>query len=122
MFEKATRMKLRWNYKGILSVEDLWDLSLRVLDAMYKELNSQLKTTQEESLLETPTKENDELRLKVSIIKYIVETRLAEKAANEQKAEKAAKKQKLLSLIEKKKDESLEQMSVEELTALVNNL
>ena len=51
IFERATRMSLRFNFKGLISVEDLWDLSLQDLDSIYKILNSKLKQSSEESLL-----------------------------------------------------------------------
>lgn len=51
MFEIATRTKMRFPFKGMISVEDLWDLSVQNLDKVFKTLNSQRKEAQEESLL-----------------------------------------------------------------------
>ena len=43
MFEVATREKMRFPFKGMISVEDLWDLSVQNLDKVFKTLNSQRK-------------------------------------------------------------------------------
>ena len=51
IFELASNMKFRFPYKGIISTEDLWDLNLDQLDAVYKILNKDVKKSQEESLL-----------------------------------------------------------------------
>ena len=56
MFETAVRTKMRFPFKGVVSVEDLWDLSVENLDTVYKTLNSELKKATEESLLNTKTK------------------------------------------------------------------
>ena len=92
MFEKAVRLKLRFNHKGLCTVEDLWDISLESLDRIFKDLNIKLKTQKEESLLETRSKEDEILDLKISIVKHIVEVRLSEQKARKDLAAKLDEK------------------------------
>lgn len=122
MFEKASRLKLRFNYRGLCSVEDLWEISIEALDAIYKVLNAKSKEQKEESLLDTKSQEDEILVLKIDIVKYIMKVRLQEKKDKENAALRAGQKQKLLEIIAKKQDEKLESMSVEDLTKLVNEL
>jgi len=122
MFEKASRLKLRFIHKGLCTVEDLWDLPLKSLDSIFKELNNRLKMQKEESLLETKSNEDEILDLQVALIKHVVEVRLAEKKLRLDATEKAARKEKLLGIIAEKQEEGLRGMSIEELTGLVNSL
>jgi hypothetical protein len=122
MFEKAARLKLRFTHKGLCTVEDLWDIPLQSLDLIFKDLNIKLKAQKEESLLETRSKEDEILDLKIAIVKHIVEVRLAEQKARKEQADKSVKKQKLLGIIAEKQDNVLRGMSVDELTKLVDEL
>jgi hypothetical protein len=122
MFEKAVRLKLRFTHKGLCTVEDLWDIPLESLDRIFKDLNIKLKAQKEESLLETRSKEDEILDLKIAIVKYIVEVRLSEQKARTDLSAKSAKKQKLLGIIAEKQDSVLRDMSVDELTKLVDEL
>lgn len=122
MFEKAIRMKLRFNYRGLCSVEDLWDLPVESLDSIYKELNKKARTEKEESLLEKRTQADDILELQLSIVKHIVKTKLTEQAARENAAAIRAKKQKLLSIMADKQDKALYDMPLEDLEKMVNEL
>jgi len=122
MFEKASRLKLRFNYKGTCSVEDLWDMPLEALDYIFKVLNSQLKNEKEESLLEKRSKEEDIVDLKIKIVKHVVEVRLLEQKNRKDEVDKAARKQKLLGVISEKQDAELKNMSVEELTKIINEM
>jgi glutamyl/glutaminyl-tRNA synthetase len=119
LFEVATRSKIRFLFKGIISVEDLWDLTLENLDSIYKSLNSQLKTVQEESLLNTKSKEDKELDIKVEIVKHIVKTKLEEKDALVKAKEKKQNNQKVMEIIANKKDAALLDKSVEELEKML---
>lgn len=118
IFEMATREKFRFPYKGNISVEDLWDLSVQALDQVFKTLNAEIKQTKEESLLATKSKEESILDTKIQIVRYIVAVKQEE--ANKAKTAKANKeqKQKLLALIEEKKNEALAGKSIEELMAM----
>lgn len=78
LFEIATRNRYRFNYKGVMTVEDLWALSVEALDAIFKTLNRQKKTADEDSLLAVKSAENTELENKIELVKYIVSVRLAE--------------------------------------------
>jgi len=122
MFEKAVRMKLRFPFRGLCSVEDLWDLSVEDLDSVFKELNAELKEAKGESLLETKTKTDEILELKAAIIKRIVAVKLEEQKARENEMLKVEKKQKLLSILAEKQDEQYKGMSIEELNRLVDEL
>lgn len=115
LFEKAVRNKYRFNYRGVLTVEDLWDLNVEALDQIFKSLTKTAKEASEESLLSTPSKEDEELNNKIEIVKYIVKTKLEEKAKAKEAYENKAKKQRLLEIIKRKEDAQLENMSIEEL-------
>jgi len=123
LFEKASRIKLRFSTnKGVLSTEDLWDLSLTSLDTLFKGLNKQLKEAGEESLLGTKTKADTELALRVDLIKYVVVTKLTEQEVSKLDIERKAKKAKLMELIAQKQDENLSAKSIEELQAELNSI
>ena len=72
IFEYATRNKVRFPFEGMISVEDLWDLSLTNLDSIYKTLNKQVKQSEEESLLSTKASVDTELEVQIAIVKHIV--------------------------------------------------
>lgn len=122
MFEVATRTKMRFPFKGMISVEDLWDLSVQNLDKVFKTLNSQRKEAQEESLLNTKSSEDERLETQIEIVKHIVGVKLEEQAARVKEAENKEKKQKIMALMAKKDDEEMENMSKEELQKLLDEL
>lgn len=119
MFEIAARNKFRFPFKGMISTEDLWDLSVENLDNVFKTLNSEMKKTKEESLLSTKSKDDEVLELKIEIVKYIVEVKQKEKDAREKKFLDRERNQKIMSIIAAKQDEQLHNMSVEELQKLL---
>lgn len=122
MFEIATRTKMRFPFRGQISVEDLWDLSVRDLDSIFKTLNAQVKKSQEESLLATKTKEDETLSIQIEIVKHIVKTKLDEAETAKQSKELKEKKQKIMEIIAAKQDESLHNASIEDLQAMLENL
>jgi len=120
MFEVAVRNKFRFPFKGVISVEDLWDLSVQQLDGIFKTLKSQEKKAQEESLLNTRTPEDEILTAKIEIIKYIVNTKLEEAKLAERAKEAHDQKQKILGILAEKQDEDLRNKTPEELIAMLN--
>lgn len=122
IFEYATRNKLRFPFKGSISVEDLWDLSVTDLDKIFKSLNAQVKLSQEESLLSKKSKKDEALSVQIDIVKHIVSVKIAEADARRCEAENAAKRQKIMQIIEEKKDEKLQNSSIEELNKMLDEL
>ena len=122
IFEYATRNKVRFPFKGMISVEDLWDLSLVNLDSIYKMLNKQVKQSEEESLLNTKTDVDTELEVQIAIVKHIVSVKLEEQNAREQAAAKKVQKQKIMAIIASKEDEALHNSSVDDLKKMLDEL
>lgn len=115
LFEVATRNNYQFPFRGMINVIDLWDLSLTNLDSVFKTLNAESKKSQEESLLVTKSKEDEEISNKIEIVKHIVIVKLAEKKAREDAKKNAEKRQRLLEIKAKRQDAALENMSDDEL-------
>lgn len=122
MFETATRNKFRFPFKGQISVEDLWDLSLENLDTVFKTLNAQVKLASEESLLDEKDREVEIVEQKIAIVKHIVGVKQAEIAKRRDAAKLHEQKQKLMALIAKKEDEALDGLTAEQLKQMLANL
>ena len=122
IFERATRNKLRFQFKGMASVEDLWDLSLTDLDQLYKVINKDKKSSENQGLLEVKTKASAELDDKLSIIKHIFETKQAEKVARENAIKTKQQKDFLLGVLDKKKNEEILEKSPEEIQKMIDEL
>lgn len=119
MFESAARGKYRFPFKGQVTVEDLWDLSPKDLDSIFKTLNAQSKKANEESLLASKSATDVVLDTKIEIVRYIVGVKLAEAEREKVAKENREKKQRLAELIADKQDAELREKSVAELQAMM---
>jgi hypothetical protein len=122
IFEYAVENKLRFPYKGSVSVEDLYALTTVELDSIYKTLRREVKKANEESLLETKSDDDVVLSVKIDIIKRIVSKKLAQIEARNKAARNKEEKNKLLAIIAQKQEADLHNKSIEELTQMVANL
>lgn len=131
MFEHATRNKVRFpTTKGMISVEDLWDLPLFsrsansvTLDQVARKLAVDL-SDQEKLTSYVTTNSNDkvvrELQQKLEIVKYVIDVRRKEVEEKEKAHEKAQKLKQIRELIAHKKNEELSNKSLEELLAMLD--
>lgn len=115
LFINATRVNYQFPFRGMINVIDLWDLSLTNLDSVFKALNAEVKKSEEESLLNTKSKEDEEISNKIEIVKYIVSVKLDEKKKREDAKKNAEMRQRLLEIKAKRQDAALENMSDEDL-------
>lgn len=115
LFINATRANYKFPFRGMINVIDLWDLSLTNLDSVFKTLNAEVKKSEEESLLNTKSKEDEEISNKIEIVKYIVSVKLDEKKKREDAKKNAEMRQRLLEIKAKRQDAALENMSDEDL-------
>lgn len=129
MFEKATRLKLRFDSpRGDLTTEQLWDLPLQSksgfdLDTVAKAVNSELKSISEESFVETKTNpRKGELELKLEIVKHIIKVKQDENLAAVSAATKREERKRLESILATKQASALEQLSVEEIQKRLDEL
>jgi hypothetical protein len=118
MFEKAARLKLRFPYKGSISTEELWDLSVKELDAVYTSINHTLKAVKDEGLLKKKDSRTEGMELQLAIVKRVYEVKTEEAQQKVAEMERREKKRRIEELIAKKQDSELEGKSLEELTAM----
>lgn len=130
MFDKATRLALRFeSSKGLLTVEDLWNLPLTTkmpnkpsLDNVASIVIRKIKETEETSIVETHSTKNTELQLQLDILKHIVKVKQEENKNASQALENKAKKERLLRLLTEKKDAKDAELGIEELEKMIADL
>jgi hypothetical protein len=126
LFQMAAQFKFRYPYKGMITTEDLWDLSPSQLDVVYKNLNKELKAIDGDSLIAGRSADEgvkaNELKNKIEIVKYIFNGKQQAAELARMAAENAAKKQRILEVLAKKQDDAMQNMSEEDLMKMLNEL
>lgn len=122
IFEYAAKNKVRYPFKGFITTEDLYDLSLENLDTVFKTLNKQVKQVNEESLLNTKTTEDEELEVKIQIVKHLFNVKTEERNARLVAKERKEQKQKILEIMANKQNEALQNKSLDELQKMLDEL
>lgn len=120
IFIEASKKKYRFDFRGMIFVEDLWDLGLEDLNTIFKNLSTQLKAQKsEESLLETAKNECVEtLENKISIIKYIADVKKNEIQKRQNAKAAHDRYNKIMEIIEEKSNAELQDKSLDELKAM----
>jgi hypothetical protein len=114
MFEKASKIKLRFPYKGMITTEDLWDLPAKELDSIYRAIGKELKSVQEDSLLEKKTG-GSVLELQIGIIKYIYVAKQEEAERREKTFARREQIRQLDDIIAQKENTALSEKSLDDL-------
>ena len=129
IFESAVKQKLRFaSTQGMLSVEDLYDLPLTTkkatasLNDIAIRVHHSLKDEEEISFVADSVTQDTTMQLRFEIVKHIIADKKAENAARLVQITKIAKRKEIMNLIGAKKSEEMAGKSLEELTALLNDL
>lgn len=122
MYKEALQKKLRFKTnKGMISTEDLFDLSLQNLNTLAIMLDKKISEAPKKSFIEElPAEENDD-ELRFSIVKDVINIKLKARKDSIDKAQVNARNKRIAELIAKKEDEALESKSIEELRAMIQN-
>ncbi|MDD4970860.1 MAG: hypothetical protein PHT07_15645 [Paludibacter sp.] len=118
MYKQAAQLKLRFpTIIGMVSTEQLWDLSQTQLSNAIKAVKKVLKKNDDDELsfLEDTKVVDVENQLRFDILKDVYLSKKKEAEELRTAAEIKAHNQKILTLISEKKDDSLKGMSIEEL-------
>jgi hypothetical protein len=129
IFEFATRNKLRFaSSRGLLTVEQLWDVPLRSsdefnLNAVARLASKAWKDVSEDSFVETAkTPEHARLETALEVVKYVINAKLFDEAAAKKRAENKLQKDKLVQILAEKQDGKLAALPEKELLRRINAL
>jgi hypothetical protein len=119
-FKEASKQGLRiQTSKGLLSVEQLWTLSLTDLDTLAVSLETEYEKSGKKSFLTPKSTADKKLKLAFDIVLEVLNDKSDEATKLSEAKERKEHNNKILELIAKKKDGELEGKSVEELEALL---
>ena len=121
MFETANERKFRYPFRGQITTEDLFDLNRSQLNEIYQTLSTSVKSD-EVTLLDSKTEEDENLLLKIEIVKTMFDKRVEAEKKLLHERDVAAKKQRIMSIMYRQEDEKLESTSPEDLQKMLDEL
>jgi hypothetical protein len=120
MYKQASQLKARFSTtKGMLTTEQLWDLSLTELDNLAVSLEETYKNSKGKSFLDKKTTKDKGIKLQFDIVLDVLQTKVEESEKLRTTAEDKAHNEKIITLISEKHDESLKGKSIKELEAML---
>ena len=119
IYKYAAKNAVRFFYRGVIEVEDLFDLDVEELDSIYKNLKREQKNANEESLINSKSSADKELEIKIAIVTDIVKDKLEAAEKAKKAVESKERRQKILNIIDTKQNEALQNKSIDELTQLL---
>lgn len=119
-FKLASQQKLRFQTnRGLLSSEQLWDLSLEELDTLAVSLETEHKQSAKKSFLVKTSIKDKTAKLRFDLVLDVLNTVVAEKEAAAEALEIKEHNKKIITLISEKQDESLKGKSIKQLEAML---
>ena len=128
IFAQATRKKMRFpSGAGFCTVEDLWDLPLlkdngACLNQTAKNISGALRASQEENFVDRKATGNKTLETQLNVVKAIIEVKIADQNAAEDRAARKVLKEQIMTAIEEKKDTALKGKSLTSLQKMLDEL
>lgn len=124
VIEEGLRKKIRFTYKGNLTIEDLFDLNSNDLVNLERKLYEEVKRFTSDNPFKTSrkTRAQEKIQLKYDIVKYIYDIKVREKKESVENIVKKQEKEKLLEILAKKQEEKLSNLTEEEIQAKLNSL
>lgn len=121
IYRFAAEHALRYPYKGSITTEDLFNLTVRQLDEIHIALKRQVRKNNDESLLAATDKtdEDIELEVKIAIVKDIFDSKQEQAKLRRDALEKQKYNQKIAGIIAEKEDAALRDKSVDELREML---
>jgi hypothetical protein len=119
-YKLASQLKLRFQTnRGLLTTEQLWDLSLTELDTLTVDLEKATKEGASKSFLVEKTEDDKIAKLLFDIAYDVLTTRIEEQKALQEAKSNKKHNERILSLIANKQDSELAEKSVDELKKLL---
>ena len=120
---ECLKNKYRFEFKGLIGVEDLFDLKLEDLDLIYRNLKNEEKDLQGDSLLDTAKNPKvGEIQVKIDVVKAVFDIKQTDIKNAEKALANKAQKEKILAIIEDKENQELSEKSIEELKEIYSTL
>ena len=119
-FKQATKEKLRFQTnKGLLSAEQLWDLSLADLDNLAVELQEKYEESGKKSFLVKRSVKDKTAKLRFDVVLDVLQTKSDEMEEAKQKAEDKKHNEEIMQLIVEKQKEGLKGKSIKQLESML---